>query len=269
MEEVSMEQLRTWFESYTAGFYGGDSYVNAHIRLKHDHSLRTETEILDLAEDLGLDHSQKTVAQAVGLLHDVGRFEQFSTFRTFSDHASTDHGSLGAQILQQTGVLAALDPHVQHLICVAVLHHNKRRLPGHLGDPDLMYCRLVRDADKLDILQTLIHICRTLRADFDGLDLDLGLLPDEPHCTPAILEAALRGEAVSFSELRTFNDALLVQLAWVYDINYVPTFGRIRDRRLLEQILGLLPDLPEIRQIGVQVTAYVDGRLAETPVASG
>jgi len=260
-----MERLRTWFESYTAGFYNGDSSVNAHIRLKHDHSLRTEAEILGLATDLNLDEDQKAVARVAGLLHDIGRFEQFSVFRTFNDQASTDHGSLGAQILRLTGALADLDPHVQHLLFMAVHHHNKKHLPVHLSDPERMYCRLVRDADKLDILQSLIHICRTLRQDFDGLDLEMDL-PDEPCCTQAILEAVLRGEAVSYSDLRTFNDAILIQLGWVYDVNYTPTFQRIKDRRLPEQILALLPDLPDVRQIGQQVTAYVDEQLVEKPV---
>ena len=267
MEKGCIERLHAWFDAYTAGFYNGDSFVNAHIRLKHDHSLRTEAEIVGLAEDLNLDEEQKAVAQAAGLLHDVGRFEQFRVFRTFCDHASLDHGCLGVEILRQTGALADLDPYARHLLCTAVLHHNKKHLSHHLSDPDLMYCRLVRDADKLDILQSLIHVCRTLRTDFDGIELELGL-PDEPYCTPAILEAVLRGEAVSYSDLRTFNDVLLVQLGWVYDVNYIPTFRRIKDRRLPEEILSLLPDLPEVHRIGSQVLAYVDEQLAQTSVAS-
>ena len=261
MEKGCIEQLHAWFETYTAGFYNGDSYVNANIRFKHDHSLRTEAEIVGLAEALNLDEDQKAVAQAIGLVHDVGRFEQFGVFRTFSDCVSVDHGWLGNQVLNQSGALANLDPHVQHLLCTAVLHHNKRHLPAHLSDPDLLYCRLVRDADKLDILRSLIQACRTLRTDPEGFELEMGL-PDEPYCTPTIVEAVLHGLTVPYSDLRTFNDAILVQLGWVYDVNLTPTFKRIRDRRLPEQILALLPDLPDVHRIGLQVLAYVDDRLA-------
>jgi len=267
MEKGCIERLHPWFDAYTAGFYNSDSYVNANIRFKHDHSLRTEAEILGLAIELNLEEDQKTVAQAIGLVHDVGRFEQFGVFRTFSDCVSVDHGWLGTQVLHQSGALEDLDSHVQHLLCTAVLHHNKRRLPAYLRDPDLLYCRLVRDADKLDILHSLIHACHTLRTDPEGFELEIGL-PDEPHCTPAIVEAVLHGQTVPYSDLRTFNDAILVQLGWVYDVNLTPTFRRIRDRRLLGQILALLPDLPEVHQIGQQVLAYLDGRLAETQATS-
>jgi putative nucleotidyltransferase with HDIG domain len=265
MEKGWIERLHAWFDTYTAGFYNGDTYVNANIRFKYDHSLRTEAEILDLASELNLDEDQKAVAQAAGLLHDIGRFEQFGVFRTFSDCVSVDHGWLGTQVLHQSGVLTDLDPHLQHLLCTAVHHHNKRRLPAHLIEPDLLYCRLVRDADKLDILQSLIHVCQTLRTDPEGFELEMGL-PDDPRCTPTIVEAVLHGQTVPYSDLRTFNDVLLVQLGWVYDVNFIPTFSRIKDRRLLGQILALLPDLPEVHRIGGQVMAYVDDRLAETPV---
>jgi hypothetical protein len=267
MEKGYIERLHAWFDAYTAGFYNGDSYVDANLRFKHDHSLRTEAEIVGLAAELNLEEDQKAVAQAVGLIHDVGRFEQFGVFRTFSDCVSVDHGWLGNQVLHQTGALVDLDPQVQHLLCTAVLHHNKKNLPAYLRDPDLLYCRLVRDADKLDILQSLIQACRTLRADPEGFELEIGL-PDEPHCTPTIVEAVLHGKTVPFSDMRTFNDMILVQLGWIYDVNYTPTFKRIKDRKLPEQILALLPDLPEVHRIGQQVLAYVDGQLAQTPVGS-
>ena len=267
MEKGTLERLHAWFDAYTARFRNGDSRVNANIRFKHDHSLRTEAQMIELAADLNLDEDQKAVAQAIGLVHDVGRFEQFSVFHTFSDGLSVDHGWLGAQVLCQTAALADLDRHVQHLICTAVHHHNKKQVPVHLSDPDLMYCRLVRDADKLDILQGLIATCQSLRADPEGFELEMDL-PDEPHCTPRIVEAILNGQTVSFSDLRTFNDVMLIQLGWVYDVNFVPTFRQIRDRHMMEQILTLLPNLPEVHQIGKQVMAYVDGRLAERPVVS-
>ena len=52
-----------------------------------------------------------------------------------------------------------------------------------------------------------------------------------------------------------------------YDVNFVPTFRRIRDRHMMEQILTFLPNLPEVRQIGRQVLAYVDDHASS--LASG
>jgi len=78
MEQQQLDKFKAWLDSYTAGFYGDDAFVNANIKLKDEHSRRVCGEMLYLTRQLGLSDEQKLTAEAIALLHDVGRFEQFA-----------------------------------------------------------------------------------------------------------------------------------------------------------------------------------------------
>ncbi len=88
IESYPLDNFRRWFETFTNRFFGDDACINAHLRLKQEHTRRTCAEILALAEHLALDERQKNVAEVVALLHDVGRFPQFAEYRTFNDARS-------------------------------------------------------------------------------------------------------------------------------------------------------------------------------------
>ena len=109
MEPQQVEKLKHWFDDYVVGFYGNDEFVNAHIKLKDTHSRRTCKEMLYLVDGLGLTDNQKRIAEVIALFHDVGRFEQFSKYRTYSDHVSVNHSQLGLDVISRTKVFDILD----------------------------------------------------------------------------------------------------------------------------------------------------------------
>ena len=41
------------------------------------------------------------IAEAVALLHDVGRFEQYKRYGTFNDRKSVNHAALGVEIMKK------------------------------------------------------------------------------------------------------------------------------------------------------------------------
>jgi len=108
MEPYPLDSFKRWFDAYTSRFFNEDEYVNAHLRVKREHTRRTCEEILLLADRLALDDHQKRVAETIALFHDVGRFPQFAEYRTYNDGRSVDHARLGIEVLRREGVLAAL-----------------------------------------------------------------------------------------------------------------------------------------------------------------
>ena len=49
----------------------------------------------------GVERIRRQCWLTAGLLHDVGRFPQYSMYGTFFDSASVDHGCLGAEIITE------------------------------------------------------------------------------------------------------------------------------------------------------------------------
>jgi len=58
----SLDNFRQWFDAYTSRFLGADALVDAHVRMKQEHTRRTCAEILLLADTLALNEPQRRIA---------------------------------------------------------------------------------------------------------------------------------------------------------------------------------------------------------------
>ena len=262
MKQGQLEKFRAWFDDYVAGFYGDDEFVNANIKLKEQHSRRTCQEMLYLAEELGLSDNQKRIAEVTALFHDIGRFEQFVRYRTYNDPRSVNHCLLGLDVLGRTKVLDGLEEKERQLIEKAIEYHGLRELPADLDGECLLFSRLIRDADKIDVYYVVTDYYRQYREDPDGFKLEVEF-PDGPGCSAQVVEKVLSGRLIDYKALRTWNDAKLCQLGWVYDVNFAPTLERIRQRRFLEMIFEFLPETTDIEKVKEKIFAYVDSRIEQ------
>jgi len=260
VESDSLDHFRRWFDAYTSRFFGDDECINAHLRMKQEHTERTCAQIRGLAGHLALDERQQQIAELVALFHDIGRFPQYAQYRTFNDGKSLDHSHLGVEILRQKGVLNVLPRDQRQWVETAVEHHGRKVLPAHLNGQGLLFAQLIRDADKLDIYRVVIQLYRRYRADPEHFPWKLEL-PDEPHYSPAVFEAVARGQLIDHTMMQTLNDMILCKLSWVYDMNFAAALARLRAEGFLEQLLSFLPATPAIERLGAQVLAYVETRV--------
>ncbi|MDD5458348.1 MAG: HD domain-containing protein [Phycisphaerae bacterium] len=259
MRPEKLAQFEKWYDQYINTFYGDDKYINANIRLKHDHARRVVEEMRYLADSLALDENRRRIAETIALFHDIGRFEQFIRYQTYHDPKSIDHNKLGVKILCEKKILD-IDIAERQLVEKAIALHGTKQLPTDLSGDEALFCKLIRDADKLDIYQVVINGYRRYLADPDNFDLEVEL-PNEPFVSPEIVEAVLNGKRVGYEFLKTWNDMKVLQLGWVYDINFASALRRIRERKLLEQIVDFLPKTPQIEQVKKVIFKYMDDRI--------
>jgi len=276
MNKEQLDKFKEWFDGFVAGFYsrkgrltperdtlrwaGDDEYVNANIKLKEDHSRRICEEAIFLADEMGLGENERMLAETIGLLHDVGRFPQFVKYKTYHDPRSINHCLLAVNVLKEHKVLDALEQAEKQMILKAIEYHGVKELPENLDEDTLLFSRLIRDADKLDIYRVVIQAYTQQRDDPDNFKFEMEL-PDEPGCSPDIIRAVLNGENIDYAKLRTWNDMKLINLAWVYDVNFIATLKRIKKSRFLETIIELLPDTPDIRKVSDKVLGYIEDRI--------
>jgi len=261
MDEKQLNGLKKWFADYVAGFYGDDEYVNANIKLKEDHTYRTCAEIVYLAEHLGLADSEKLVGETIALLHDVGRFEQFIRYRTYNDPRSVNHCALGVEVIDKNALLRDLAQDWRDVIRTAVVLHGTIKLPGNLDERTLLFSRLIRDADKIDILYVVTEYYAQYAERPDEFKLEVEL-PDSDEYSSKVVDDVIAGRRTDYRDLRTLNDMKILQLGWVYDINFVAALSRIRQQGYLEKLAGFLPKTSQIERAKKAVLAYVDSRIA-------
>jgi hypothetical protein len=253
MISTDLSSLRRWFSEYVRTFYSTDADVQAHVRLKEEHTARVCERMAELSASLALAPEQAALAQMVALFHDVGRFEQYTRYRTFNDFRSEDHACMGVRILQETGVLAELPEDRQVLIYKAVRYHNGREIPADCVEV-VSLARMIRDADKIDILAMI--------ASEDALFqmLPLPEYGDMRQVSPGTLESIRQQQVARFEHIRTAADLMLFRMSWMFDMNFPWTFRTVRERNFLEKMAGKLPDSREVQSAVGALIAYRDQR---------
>lgn len=245
--------IKSWFEDYIYLFRSDDPAFQQNIKLKKDHSYKVWENASDLAENLRLKPVDRLLSETAALLHDVGRFEQYRRYGTFSDRKSTDHGGLGVEVLKEKNVFQNLNQKEAGYICNAIYYHNKKEIPDHLDKKNQSFVKVLRDSDKLDIWRVVTdYYCSGNNN--NALQLDL---PDDPGINRQNVDDLMNERLVDLKNLYTLNDFKLLQIGWVYDLNFNRSYEILKEKRYLEKIFDSLPETDEIQQVRKKIDDYL------------
>ncbi len=242
----SLVNLKKWFASYVASFKLEDPDTLKNIQLKEIHTSRVCTEIVNIGQQLGLKDDALNVAEAIALLHDVGRFEQYTVYKTFKDQKSVNHAELGVEILEKYDVLKHIDNTTKNIITRSVKYHNRVALPDNETELCLFYAKLIRDADKLDIWKIVTEYYTSNTSKNKAIELDF---PDTPSFSKEVYADLTNKRIVDMKNVSNLNDFKLLQVGWVFDINFQPTLHFIKKRKYIEIMREVLPKSKEIDSV--------------------
>lgn len=239
--------LKNWFTIYVNQFKYNDVEQQRNIDLKINHTKRVCEEIVNLGKLLKLNSNECGLAEIIALLHDIGRFEQYARYKTFVDRKSENHAELGVYILKESGVLNECDESIKSLILRTILYHNRAALPDNETETCLFFTKLLRDADKIDIWKVVTDYYYQKNGKRNGaIELDL---PDTPGFSAEVYQDLMIEKIVDIEHVKNLNDFKLLQLGWIYDINFKPTFECIKSRYYLELIANVLPRTDEMQRM--------------------
>lgn len=124
---------------------------------KWQHSYRVRQTIDMLARTLHLGEEDIYLANIIGLLHDIGRFKQWTEYHTFSTSKSIDHGDYACRLLFEENLIEQfqIDKKYYKIIEIAIRNHNKLKIEDGLTEKELLHSKLIRDADKIDIFYNI------------------------------------------------------------------------------------------------------------------
>ena len=179
--------------------------------LKSNHSFKVMELMKELAFRLNLDKEKIELAGLIGLLHDTGRFIQVKEINSFKD-SKLDHAKLGADYLFNEGHIRDFikDNKYDNIIEKAIRNHNKFIIDSDLNEEELLFTKMIRDMDKVDIYcQTATHYEEKFNAD---------------EVTKEVLEAFKDEKAINITKCKTSSDIVLLTLAFIFDINFNESF---------------------------------------------
>jgi hypothetical protein len=260
--QTFLPELKNRFEQYVKQFTSPDQNIQAALDLKQAHTRRVCEAIVDIGEDEGLSGEDLLMAEATALLHDIGRFEQFRRYKTFSDARSENHALLGVKVIQENAILDGIDSQTAQTIVHAVKCHNRAALPARENGRGLFFMKLLRDADKVDIWRVVTDYYRDARHERNQI-IELNL-PNTPDISDAVCRSLMKGEIVLMKDIRTLNDFKLLQIGWIYDVNFRRTFQIVREKGYLEKIRQALPENSlRVKSVYEQALRYLHYKASE------
>ena len=237
MKEL-LERMHCWMNQYMKSFYSDDSEVQQGILIKETHTGYVTSNCIELAKYLKLSKQDIELAEIIGLFHDVGRFRQYSLYKTFNDADSEDHADLGLTVIDELDFFKEISSEDNDIIHFAIKNHNKKLVEPTDDERKILFAKIIRDADKLDIYRVLEPFLAQENAD---------KMPkfikgkERAEISPDFIENFVAGNQADYRKIRTNGDRKIVRLMWIYDINFSWTMKKIVERGYIEHIIEALP----------------------------
>ncbi len=233
------------------------------IKLKITHTWRVAALCEHIAASLALPAADRDLAWLCGLLHDIGRFEQVRRYGTFNDAVSIDHARCSAAVLFDAGHIADFAPDqapAYPLLRTAIELHNVYRLPADLTDRTRMFCQILRDADKIDILRVNVE---TPLEEIYGVSRAALL---QSPVSPAVLAAFYEHHAVLRSLKQYPADNIIGHASLVYELCWPESLRTAAAQGWLWRLLDFRSENPETDAALQKAAAHLRGWLAEQGV---
>jgi len=259
---IDRKKVKNVFKKYTDNYDTSDEK----IKLKVDHTYRVAALSERIARSLGLGDDDTNLAWLIGMLHDIGRFEQLKNYGTFSDAESIDHAHYGVELLFEDAIIekfvgenAAKDlkgtkdlketavkseseeketKEISELdiLRTAIWNHSAYRVEEGLTDRVKMFCNIIRDADKIDILKVNYDV--TLEVIYDVTTEEL----KNSGVTDKVMKAFMEHHAVLRSLKKTPIDNLVGHAALVFELVYNESFKIVKEQGYIEKMLSYVSD---------------------------
>lgn len=230
---IDIKRAKKEFENYVEKYGEKDDRTN----LKVSHIERTSKNAKKIAENLKLNKEEIELSELIGLLHDIGRFEQYKKFKEETKKNPTevskkfDHGEAGVNILKKEGYIRKyiIDDKYDEIIYKAIYEHNKYLLSKDLSEREKLFCKIVRDADKIDIIYEGVY---KYWQDSERIKkVEEGRLSEE--MLDEFYNKKLSNNKNSISE----TDQILRYASFIFDINFKCSFEMLKESNNIEKMI--------------------------------
>lgn len=223
---IDMIEAKKAFKEYVKKYNPEDEK----IKIKIAHIERVAENSKRIAENLNLSQEDIELAELIGLLHDIGRFEQVRLYHTFVDKDSINHGEYGAKVLFKDELIRKFikDDKFDRIIKLAIVNHNRADIEEGLTEREKLHAKIIRDADKTDIFTILISGDK--KAIWEKADLSDDKISDE------IYREFVEDKRINYKERKTSADILVSHFNYVYDLNFPETRKIIRDNKYIDKL---------------------------------
>ena len=221
--EIAKKEFIKYAEKYDLTF--------PKMKRKLEHSFRVMENAEKIAESLKLNREQCELAKLIGLIHDIGHFEETKVKHILKEDRKIDHGDYGVDTLEKDEYIRKYidESKYDKIILKAIKNHNKFKIEDGLSEEELLFAKIIRDADKLDIFYEGAEIFWTEEEKIEKIN--------NSEITDEVIEAFNKHIYLDRKDLKTKADSIINFIAAIFDFNFRYNFEVIKRENYINKIL--------------------------------
>ena len=222
---IDIKKAEEEFKRYSSGYDMNESHIERKVR----HTFRVEELCEKIAFSIGMNEEEINLAKLIGLLHDIARFEQYTIYKTYDDHKSIDHGNFGVKILEEKNNIREYieTDKYDNIILKAVEYHNKYSIGEDVNEEEELFCKIIRDADKLDIMYEAT--CEFWKNEEKIIQ--------KQELNSKVVEQFISKEVIDNRNSTQSIDKIIRIIAFIFDLNFKESFKIIKDNNYIDKII--------------------------------
>jgi len=255
---IDINKAKLAFKNYVNNYDQNDDRIL--VKIRHTYQVANTAE--EIAISLNLNKEDTMLAILIGLLHDIGRFEQERRYQSYTDETTVDHATLGAQILFDDNLIREFieDKTYDTIIRKAIENHNKYKIEEGLNEKELLHAKIIRDADKVDNFYVKTY------QKFESL-FNKSYIGDE-EISPNVYNDFFDNKCILNNERKTDIDKIISYIAFLFDINFKHSFEIIQENDYITKICARieyenLETKRKMKMIEKRAKEYVSEKIEE------
>ncbi len=171
-------------------------------------------------------------------------------YHTYNDLASIDHADMAVKLLFENGDIKKFWNKEEDYdeIYDAIKYHNKYDIPDNLSEHNKTLCKVIRDADKLDLFYLLSE----------------GFI--EEHEEAQLISDKVKSDfenkkSIKRIDAKNGNDLILLHLAFIFDLNYKYSFEYLHNRKLISRYFELIKNKELFKPYFDMAEKYIEERI--------
>ncbi len=226
---IDFKKAVSEFNEYVSLFDMND--ISTKNKVKHTFHVMNDCEAL--ANNLSLCESDIELAKLIGLLHDIGRFDEIR-FLGEMDAGRFNHAVHGVNLLFEDNYIRKyIDTNkFDDIISFAILNHNKFEIEKVSDERMLLFAKIIRDADKLDNFR--------VKSFEDKLSMSPKLIDNVLEfdvISDDVLKSFYSKSTILSSTRKTALDIWISYIAFIFDFNYKYCVEVIRNNNYINIII--------------------------------
>ena len=241
---------------------------NGSIKLKIKHTYEVVKKSEYIAINLGIDKENIELAKLIALLHDIGRFEQIKQFGEYNNE-KLEHAEFGVKVLFKDNLIRKFidDDKYDEIIEKAIYNHNKFKIQEGLNEIELLHCKIIRDADKLDNFR--VKEKEKLEDMFPKIYNENTI--NYENISDKVYEDFIQCKCIMLNDRKTIIDYWVCVIAFMFDLNFDISLKYVKDNNYIDILINRIEyknqdTNKKMQEIRTCAKEYINNRLSKRGV---